>query len=74
MPIKNADVIYEERDGRVIESKNHESLLKKQEYYYGLVKSQIGQEEEEKNDLLYKKSNLYHSSLKHKSRINYKDM
>ena len=72
--IKNADVIYAIKDGRIIESGNHESLLKKQGYYYGLVKSQIGQEEEEKNNLLSKKSTSYHSLGKHESKINYKDI
>ena len=72
--IKNADVIYAIKNGSVIESGNHESLLKKQGYYYGLVKSQIGQEEEEKNDIMSKKSTSYHSLSKHESRINYKDI
>ena len=43
--IKNADLIYAIRDGEVLESGTHEQLLAKQGYYYGLVKSQIGQEE-----------------------------
>jgi ABC-type multidrug transport system fused ATPase/permease subunit len=40
--IKNADTIYAIREGQVIESGNHETLLAKKGYYYGLVKSQVG--------------------------------
>ena len=72
--IKNADVIYAIKDGAVIESGNHESLLKAQGYYYSLVKSQVGQEEEEKNNLLSRKSTSYHELEKHLSRVNYKDV
>lgn len=46
--------------------------MKKQGYYYSLVKSQVGQEEEN-NDLLSKKSSVK-SIEKHESRINYKDI
>ena len=70
--IKNADVIYAIKDGKVLEFGNHETLLKKQGYYYSLVKSQVGQEEEN-NDLLSKKSSVK-SIEKHESRINYKDI
>ena len=72
--IKNADVIYAIKDGKVIESGNHESLLAKQGYYYDLVKSQVGQDEEEKLNLKNKKSTSIHSLEKHLSRINYKDI
>jgi ATP-binding cassette subfamily B (MDR/TAP) protein 1 len=46
--IKNADLIYAIRDGEVLESGTHQELLEKGGYYYGLVKSQVGQDEEEK--------------------------
>jgi ABC-type multidrug transport system fused ATPase/permease subunit len=46
--IKNADLIYAIRDGEVLEVGTHKELLAKGGYYYGLVKSQVGQEEEEK--------------------------
>ena len=72
--IKNADVIYALRNGQVIESGNHETLLAKQGYYFGLVKSQVGQDEEEKNNMISKKSTSYHEMEKHISRVNYKDI
>ena len=72
--IKNADVIYAIRNGKVIESGNHESLLAKQGYYYGLVKSQVGQDEEEKNNMKMKKMSSIQILEKHSSRINYKDI
>ena len=54
--IKNADLIYAIRDGEVLESGTHQELLEKGGYYYGLVKSQVGQDEEEKkNDMIQKK-------------------
>ena len=72
--IKNADTIYAIKDGKVIESGNHEELLAKKGYYYGLVKSQVGQEEEENDKLKTKKSTSFHDLEKHSSRINYKDI
>ena len=72
--IKNADTIYAIRDGQVIESGNHETLLAKKGYYYGLVKSQVGQEEEENNNIINKKCTSFHSLEQHTSRINYKDV
>ena len=57
--IKNADLIYAIRDGEVLESGTHQELLEKGGYYYGLVKSQVGQDEEEKkNDMTQKKESL----------------
>ena len=41
--------------------------------YYSLVKSQVGQEEEEQKDLIAKKSSIQLIE-KHESRINYKDI
>ncbi len=72
--IKNSDCIYAIRNGEVIESGTHESLLAKQGYYYGLVKSQIGQDEEEKLNLKNQKNTSLLSLEKHSSRINYKDI
>ena len=73
--IKNADVIYAIKDGKVIESGNHEYLLAKKGYYYGLVKSQIGQDEEEKDNIKTRKmSSSFETLEKHVSRINYKDI
>jgi len=48
--------------------------LAKKGYYYGLVKSQVGQEEEENNNIINKKSTSFHSLEQHSSRINYKDV
>ncbi len=72
--IKNADLIYAIRDGQVLESGTHEELLKKQGYYYGLVKSQVGQDEEEKNNLKNKKTENLQVLSTHTSRINYEDV
>ena len=72
--IKNYDCIYAIRNGELIESGTHESLLAKQGYYYGLVKSQIGQDEEEKLNLKNQKNTSLLSLEKHSSRINYKDI
>ena len=72
--IKNADVIYAIRDGEVIESGTHESLLEKQGYYYGLVKSQVGQDEAENINIKTKKSSSFQGVERHISRINYKDV
>ena len=72
--IKNADLIYAIRDGQVIESGTHEELLDRQGYYYGLVKAQLGQEEDEKNDLIRRNSNLIHGFSKPESKINYQDI
>ena len=72
--IKNADLIYAIRDGQVLESGTHEELLAKQGYYYGLVKSQVGQDEEEKNNLKLKQSTSIAALSRHSSRTNYKDI
>ena len=72
--IKNADVIYAIKDGKVIESGNHESLLAKKGYYYDLVKSQVGQDEDEKLNLKNNKTISIQSLERHSSRINYKDI
>ena len=71
--IKNADLIYAIRDGQVIEQGTHEELLEKGGYYYGLVKSQVGQEEEEKNNLKMSKTMSLKQLSIHQSRMNYKD-
>ena len=72
--IKNADLIYAIRDGQVLESGTHEELLAKQGYYYGLVKSQVGQDEEEKNNENMKKSGSIKVLSQHSSRINYQEV
>ena len=54
--IKNADLIYAIRDGEVLEVGTHQELLAKGGYYYGLVKSQVGQEEDEKKEKRRSKS------------------
>ena len=72
--IKNYDCIYAIRNGELIESGTHESLLAKQGYYYRLVKSHIGQDEEEKLNLKNQKNTSLLSLEKHSSRINYKDI
>ena len=73
--IKNADLIYAIRDGEVLEVGTHQQLLEKQGYYYGLVKSQVGQEEEEeKNNLKMSKAASMKLMEQHESRINYKDV
>ena len=41
---KNADRILVLKDGRIIESGNHEELVQKRGYYYELVKLQTGEE------------------------------
>ena len=69
--IKNADIIYAIRDGVILESGNHEYLLSKKGYYYGLVKSQVGEDENEKNNLKAKKSSDLQILDKHSSRVNY---
>ena len=40
--IKNADIILVMKDGRIIESGNHESLIEKEGFYYNLYNSQYG--------------------------------
>ena len=70
----NADVIYALKNGSVIESGNHESLLKKKGYYYSLVKSQVGQDTTERNDINLRKSSSVYTLSKHESRLNYKDI
>ena len=74
--IKNADLIYAIRDGEVIEVGTHEELLEKGGYYYGLVKSQVGQDEEEKKNTQLNKSQSEHLRIlsQHQSKINYKDV
>ena len=73
--IKNADLIYAIKKGEVIESGTHEELLLKKGYYYGLVKSQIGQEiEETNNQQLIKKLSSLRSDSRHISRSNYSDI
>ena len=72
--IKNADLIYAIRDGQVLESGTHEELLAKQGYYYGLVKSQVGQDEEEKNNENMKKSGSIQVLSHHSTRVNYQEV
>ena len=72
--IKNADLIYAIRDGQVLESGTHQELLDKGGYYYGLVKSQVGQDEEEKKNLQNSKSMSLKMLSMHQSRTNYKDV
>lgn len=71
--IKNADLIYAIRDGEVIEKGTHEELLALQGYYYGLVKSQVGQELEEAKNLETGKIIQEHISDTNE-RVNYKDV
>lgn len=40
--IKNADIILVMKDGHIIESGNHESLIEKEGFYYNLYNSQYG--------------------------------
>lgn len=42
--IRKADIILVVRDGKIIEQGTHESLLKKQGYYYTLYRNQFEQE------------------------------
>ena len=72
--IKNADLIYAIRDGQVIESGTHQELLDKGGYYYGLVKSQVGQDEEEKKNLKASKTMSIKALSMHQSRVNYKEV
>ena len=70
--IKNADLIYAIRNGQVLESGTHEELLARQGYYYGLVKAQIGQDEEEQNNLKIAKTESFKELSHHSSRVNYR--
>ena len=45
--IREADVILVMKDGDVIETGNHESLMKQNGFYADLYNSQFNQEEEE---------------------------
>ena len=72
--IKNADLIYAIRDGEVLEVGTHKELLAKGGYYYGLVKSQVGQEEEEKKGEDEDKVETIKTLAKHQSRTNYRDI
>ena len=74
--IKNADLIYAIRDGEVLESGTHQELLDKGGYYYGLVKSQVRQDEEEKknNNINKDQEETLKNLSRHQSRINYKDV
>ena len=59
--IKNADLIYAIRGGKVLEQGNHKQLLEKNSYYAGLVRSQLAQDEietKEAQEMLKKKSTL----------------
>ena len=72
--IKNADLIYAIRDGEVLEVGTHKELLAKGGYYYGLVKSQVGQEEEEKKGENEDKLETIKTLAKHQSKTNYRDI
>ena len=72
--IKNADLIYAIRDGEVLEVGTHQELLAKGGYYYGLVKSQVGQEEDEKKDATIDKVETIKTLAKHQSKTNYRDV
>ena len=72
--IKNADLIYAIRDGQVIEKGTHEELLNKGGYYYGLVKSQMGQDEEEKRNIDKIKEENLMILTNHQKKINYRDV
>ena len=72
--IKNADLIYAIRDGEVLEVGTHQELLAKGGYYYGLVKSQVGQEEDEKKEATMDKVETIKTLAKHQSKTNYRDV
>ena len=74
--IKNADLIYAMKDGQIMEVGTHQELLDKKGYYYSLVKSQIGKDEEKKgnNEENMDKKEVLMSLKGHLSKINYKDI
>ena len=68
--IKNADLIYALKDGKVCEKGTHQELLEKNGYYAGLVKSQLAQDElESKETNLDKLSNKKKSSMAEVSKM-----
>jgi len=59
--LKNADLIYAIKEGRVIEQGTHKQLLELNGYYAGLVRSQLAQDEietKEEIEIREKKSSL----------------
>jgi ABC-type multidrug transport system fused ATPase/permease subunit len=53
--IKNSDLIYVMKDGKIIEKGKHKELLEKNGYYFGLIREQLTADEisqlNEKNDI-----------------------
>ena len=53
--IKNSDLIYVMKDGKIIEKGKHQELLEKNGYYFGLIREQLTADEisqlNEKNDI-----------------------
>ena len=43
--IKNADIIYAMKEGRIVEKGTHNELIEQQGYYYSLIKEQLSEEE-----------------------------
>ena len=65
--IKNADMIYALKDGKVVEKGLHDELMKKKGYYAGLIKTEIKKEilgQKDLNDLM-KLKNMRQLTLKY---------
>ena len=59
--IKNSDLIYAIKEGKILEKGTHKELLDKKGYYAGLVKSQLTQDEietKEQKEIIEKKNTL----------------
>ena len=62
--IKNADLIYIMKNGKIIEQGNHQQLIQGQGYYAGLISIHLSQEEKEnlnKSEYLLKRNSTIKS-------------
>ena len=72
--IKNSDLIYAIKDGEIVEQGTHQELIDKGEYYYGLIKAQIGKDNKKKKNIdKLKEENIY-ILTHHQKKTNYRDV
>ena len=75
--LKNVDLIYAIKDGKIIEFGNHEELMAKNGYYSGLIKSDFNNEASiddiyEKKRVMEQKSHYFNKTMKWETE--YKDI
>ena len=65
--IKNADMIYALKEGKVVEKGTHDELMEKKGYYAGLIKTEIKKEILGEKDIIekLKLKNMRHLTLKY---------